>query len=249
MRPLVGITAWRRKLDTYLGPEILQTLSAYYSDSVIAAGMTPMIFPNAQNTDEAGRLVGLVDGVIISGGDDVDPSSYDEEKTRSKGNDPAVDGFEVAVVRAARSQGKPVLAICRGLQLLNVALGGTLEQEITSPGTAHEPINDDSDPDEVNSRHHIVTFEEGGLLAEIYGSQEAKVNTLHHQGIANLAPELILEGRADDGLIEAARFAGDWWAVGVQWHPERMEGDHQSIFTALREAIKLRGRDPPSTPR
>ena len=237
MRPLVGITAWRRKLDTYLGPETLQALSAYYSDSVIAAGMTPVIFPNAQNPAEAERLVDLVEGVVISGGDDIDPSSYGEEDTGSKGNDPSVDTFEVAVVQAARSQGKPVLAICRGLQLLNVALGGTLDQDITSPGTAHEPITADSDPDDVNARRHIVTFEEGGVLAEIYGSQEAKVNTLHHQGIASLAPELILEGRADDGLIEAARCEGDWWAVGVQWHPERMEGDHQAIFAAFREAV------------
>ena len=238
MRPLVGITAWRRKLDTFLGPETLHALSAYYSDSVIAAGMTPVIFPNAQNPAEAERLVDLVEGVVISGGDDIDPSSYGEENTDSKGNDPSVDTFEVAVVQAARSQGKPVLAICRGLQLLNVALGGTLEQDVTSSGTVHELITDDSDPDDVNARRHVVTFEEDGLLAEIYGSQEAKVNTLHHQGIANLAPGLILEGRTDDGLIEAARCEGDWWAVGVQWHPERMEGDHQAIFEAFRSAIK-----------
>lgn len=238
MRPLVGITAWRRKLDTYLGAETLQTLSAYYSDSVIAAGMTPVIFPNAQNPAEAERLVDLVEGVVISGGDDIDPSSYGENDTGSKGNDASVDTFEVAVVQAARSQGKPILAICRGLQLLNVALGGTLKQEVTSSGTVHELITDDTDPDDVNARRHVVTFEEDGLLAEIYGSQEAKVNTLHHQGIANLAPELILEGRTDDGLIEAARCEGGWWAVGVQWHPERMEGDHQAIFAAFEQAIQ-----------
>lgn len=241
MRPLVGITAWRRRLDTYLGPETLQALSAYYTDSVIGAGMTPIMFPNAQDPAEADRLVGMVEGVLISGGDDIDPSTYGEEATKhSTGNDPAVDAFEVAVVRAARDQDKPVLAICRGLQLLNVALGGTINQLVTAPGTVHEPITADSDPDDVNSRRHVVTFEEGSLISEIYGAAEAKVNTLHHQGVARLAEGLVVEGRTDDGLIEVARCDGDWWALGVQWHPERMEGDHQAVFSAFRDAITRR---------
>ncbi len=229
MRPLVGITAWRRTLDTYLGPEALQTLSTYYSDSVMNAGMTPVMFPNRQDPAEADRLVGLVEGVLLTGGDDIDPSSYGERETTSRGNDPAVDAFEVAVVRAAQNQDKPVLAICRGLQLLNVAMGGSITQEIGVPGTAHEPITAESEADEVNSRRHVVAFEEGSWISEIYGAGEAKVNTLHHQGIARVAQGLIVEGRSDDGLIEAARCDGEWWALGVQWHPERMEGDHQAI--------------------
>lgn len=237
MRPLVGINAWRRKLDTYLGPEVLQTLSTYYSDSIIRAGMTPVMLPNGQDPDEAARLVSLVDGLVLSGGDDIDPSSYGDENKGSKGNDPAADNFEVALVMAARDQGKPVLAICRGLQILNVALGGTITQEITAPGTPHEPITEDSDPDEVNSRRHVVRFEDGSRIAEIYGATEAKVNTLHHQGLSSVGDGLIVEGRSDDGLIEAARCDGEWWALGVQWHPERMEGDHQAIFEAFRDAI------------
>jgi putative glutamine amidotransferase len=83
----------------------------------------------------------------------------------------------------------------------------------------------------------VVRFEAGSRLADIYGAEEAKVNTLHHQGIDALAPGLIVEGRTDDGLIEAFRCDGDWWALGVQWHPERMEGEHQSVFAAFREAV------------
>ena len=240
MRPLVGINAWRRRLDTYLGPELLQTLSTYYSNSIIDAGMTPVMFPNGQDPAEASRLVGLVEGLVLSGGDDIDPASYGAENQASKGNDPAVDDFEVALIRAAREQGKPVLAICRGLQILNVALGGTIDQEITAAGTPHEPITASSDPDEVNSRRHVVTFEEGSLISEVYGATEAKVNTLHHQGIASLGEGLVIEGRSDDGVIEAARCQGDWWALGVQWHPERMEGDHQAIFNAFRAAVEAR---------
>lgn len=237
MRPLVGVTAWKRRLDTFLGPEVLQSLSTYYSNSIIDAGMTPLMFPNGQDPAEAARLVSLVDGVVISGGDDIDPSSYGAEVVSANGNDPAVDDFEVAVVEAARDQDKPVLAICRGLQVLNVALGGTLAQEVTAKGAIHELIDKDSDPEDINARRHIVRFESDSWLGEIYGAAEAKVNTLHHQGIDRLAVGLIVEAKADDGLIEAARCNGSWWALGVQWHPERMTDDHQLIFQAFRETL------------
>jgi putative glutamine amidotransferase len=203
--------------------------------------MTPVMFPNGQTPEAAGRLVAAVDGIILSGGDDVDPPSYGHRPTTSKGNDPEVDRFEIALVTAARDQGKPVLAICRGLQLLNVALGGTLRQEVTG-GDVHQAFTDDSTPEEWRARSHVVSFEDGSRLSGIYGAAEAKVNTLHHQGIDELAPGLVVEGRADDGLIEAFRCDGGWWALGVQWHPERMEGEHQTIFEAFRGAVEEAGR-------
>ncbi len=236
MRPLVGITSWKRTLDTFYGPDTLQTLSTYYTDSIIAAGMTPIMFPSSLDPSEADRLVATVDGVLISGGDDIDPESYGEENTASHGTNPAADSFEVAVVHTAEKLGKPLLAICRGLQLLNVAFGGTLDQEVTSAGGVHELIS--KDPDEMNSRRHVVTLAEGSILAEMYGTTEAKVNTLHHQGVGQLADRLIPEGRTDDGLIEAARCRGDWWALGVQWHPERLDGDHQEIFRVYRQVLE-----------
>lgn len=235
MRPLVGITAWRRRLDTFYGPDTLQTLSVHYTDAIVGAGMTPLIFPSSLDPAEAGRLVSKVDGVVLSGGSDVDPARYGAENTHSTDFHAEVDSFEVAVVEAARAQGKPLLAICRGLQLLNVALGGTLSQEVTSEGGVHDLIT--RDHDSMSSRRHVVTLEEGSILRDIYGSSEAKVNTLHHQGVDRLADGLIVEGRTDDGLIEAARCGGDWWALGVQWHPERMDADHQALFRVFREAI------------
>lgn len=235
MRPLVGITSWRRRLDTFYGPDTLQTLSVYYTDAVSAAGMTPVMFPSSLDPSEADRLVTMVDGVILSGGDDVDPSTYGAENTHSTRSHSEVDLFEIAVVEAARAQGKPLLAVCRGLQLLNVALGGTLVQEVTTGGGVHDLIGDDHD--EVAARRHVVTFEDGSVLAGLYGSTEAKVNTLHHQGIADLADDLIVEGRTDDRLVEAARCRGDWWALGVQWHPERLDGDHQVLFTEFRRVL------------
>jgi putative glutamine amidotransferase len=241
MKPLVGITAWRRTLDTFYGPDTLQTLSTYYTDSVVEAGMTPVLIPAALDQDQAARLVASVDGLLLSGGDDVDPASYGAENTHSHNVSPAVDGFEIALALEAREQGKPVLAICRGLQLLNVALGGTLIQEVTSDGGVHELVS--RDHVEMNARRHVVRFEDGSILAGLYDSEETKVNTLHHQGLDRLAADLVVEGRSDDGLVEAARVAGDWWVLGVQWHPERLEGEHRAIFAAFKEAIHAAGAE------
>lgn len=236
MKPVIGISAWRRRLETFYGPDTLQTLSTYYTDSVVRAGMTPVLFPAALDPADAGRLLDMVDGLLLSGGDDVDPATYEAENTDSKLTDTGVDQFEIALARAARERKKPVLAICRGLQLLNVALGGTLRQEVTAPGTVHEPVT--RDHEEMNARRHVVTFERGSVLADMYGAEEAKVNTLHHQGLDRVSDQLVVEGRTEDGLVEAARFDGDWWALGVQWHPERLDDEHQRIFGLFREVVE-----------
>ena len=241
MRPVIGITAWRRRLDTYLGSEVLQTLSAYYSDAVVSAGMTPLMFANGQAPGEAERLVALVDGVLVSGGDDVDPATYGADTIRASGRDDSVDAFEMAVIRAARAQDKPLLAICRGLQIMNVTFGGTLCQDVTGSDGVHGVISDESDPAELNARSHSVLFEGGSVMAGIYDAPSANVNTLHHQGIDRLGEGLVVEGRTDDGLIEAARWNGEWWALGVQWHPERMDGHHRRVFDAFRQAVMARG--------
>jgi putative glutamine amidotransferase len=237
MNPLVGVTTWRRRLDTFYGPDTLMTLSTSYTDSMVAAGLTPVLIPAALEDADAYRFIDVVDGLLVSGGDDVHPETYGTEPTVSRGIDTEVDRFEIALVEAARAAGKPVLAICRGLQILNVALGGTLLQEVTSKGGAHELITEETDPDEMYTWRHVVRFEPDSIIGGLYGADEAKVNTLHHQGIDRLASDLIVEGRSDDGLIEAARYKGDWWALGVQWHPEKMGVDHRHLLAAFREEM------------
>jgi putative glutamine amidotransferase len=238
MRPVVGITTWRRNVTSFFGEEDLQTLTNFYIAALRSAGMTPVMFTAEEDPAAAGPLVDLVDGVVLSGGQDVDPALYGAENTHSRGVDSADDRFELALVETARERNKPLLAICRGIQVLNVALGGTLDQEVTSPGGVHEWIDKETDPEELVARRHVVRFEPDARLAKMYGAAEAKVNTIHHQGIDRLAPELVVEGRTDDGLIEAVRYDGDWWALGVQWHPERLDGDHHKIFDLFRESVE-----------
>lgn len=237
MKPLVGVTTWRRRLDTFYGPDTLMTLSTTYTDAMIEADLTPVLIPAALADEEADRFVDVVDGLLISGGDDVHPETYGTEPTVSRGIDAEVDRFEIALIEAARRAGKPVLAICRGLQILNVALGGTLLQEVTSEGGVHELITKDTDPEEMYTWRHVVRFEPDSIIGGLYDAGEAKVNTLHHQGIDRLASDLIVEGRSDDGLIEAARCKGQWWALGVQWHPEKMDLDHRHLLTAFRREM------------
>ncbi|MFO7298679.1 MAG: gamma-glutamyl-gamma-aminobutyrate hydrolase family protein [Actinomycetes bacterium] len=236
MKPVVGITAWRRTLTTAFGPDRLHTIACDYTESLERSGLAPLVFPAGLSPDDAPRLVSRVDGVLLSGGEDVDPSFYGQETVHSRNCDPEVDRFELAVIEAARELGKPLLAICRGLQILNVAFGGTLHQEVTSPGGVHDTIAG-ATPEEMHARRHEVSFPDGSLLAALYGAASAAVNTLHHQGIDRPGEGLTVEAVAADGLIEGIRHDGDWWAVGVQWHPEKLEGDHQRIFTAFREAI------------
>jgi putative glutamine amidotransferase len=236
----VGITTWRRKVTSFFGEEDLQTLTNFYIAALRGAGMTPVMFPDEEDPAESDRLVDLVDGVVLSGGQDVDPELYGAENTHSRGVNPAADRLEIAIVEAARQREKPLLAICRGIQVLNVTLGGTLHQEVTSPGGVHELIDKETDPEELVARRHVVRFESEARLAKMYGAAEAKVNTIHHQGIDRLAAGLIVEGRTDDGLIEAVHYDGDWWALGVQWHPERLDGVHLKIFDLFRDSVQER---------
>lgn len=238
MRSLIGVTAWRGEFPTYAGPQALNTLEVTYSDAVVAAGMMPVIIPNGLDPALAPEFVSSFDGLVLTGGGDIDPSIYHRDRWRVEESDIEIDRFEIALVKAARSSGTPLLAICRGLQLLNVALGGTINQDVTAPATAHEPIDESHRPEELELRRHPVAFEPAGLLAAIFETEELKVNTLHHQGIDQIGPGLVVEARAPDGLIEAARHEGKWWAVGVQWHPERMEREHnRRLFDAFRKVV------------
>ena len=152
-----------------------------------------------------------LDGLVLQGGADISPLAYGEEPLKPEwAGDPMRDGYEIELVRAFTAAGKPVLGICRGAQLINVALGGSLHQDVP----AHRS-------DDYDQHAHEVRLEPGSGLARLYGETgPRRVVSIHHQAIKRLAPGLKVEARADDGVIEAVRGTSAGYVCAVQWHPE-----------------------------
>jgi putative glutamine amidotransferase len=233
LRPLIAITTWRRELPTFLDPRnLLYTLGDEYVRSVAAPGAIPLLLPHL-GPSEVPRVLDGVDGLVISGGGDVHPASYGAEPAGSDDVDGAADASEIALVRQARDRGLPTLAICRGMQVVNVAFGGTLRQEIGVAGTVHPPVPHD-DPELVRRMTHPVSIVPGSRLATVLGAGRRSVNTIHHQGVEDLGEGLEVVATAPDGMIEAIEPRDPTWPVlAVQWHPEKLAGADAPLFDWL----------------
>ncbi len=229
-RPRIGITRWED-----VPGERLQ----FYWDRVREAGGDVIDLVSADA--DASNL----DGLVLTGGVDVDPARYGEEQhPKVRRIDPRRDEFELTVLQRALDADIPVLAICRGHQLLNVAFGGTLLQHIEGDG--HRAHKEGDMP----SRWHAVHLEPEGHLAAVYGVEEMEVNSRHHQAVlpAMLAPDLRPLACSPDGILEAMESTRHSWVLGVQWHPERPEPEHpgfagrnRTLFQALvAEARRVR---------
>jgi putative glutamine amidotransferase len=215
-------------------------VNAAYLQALLAAGGVPLILSPLMGPSLAGPALEGVDGLILTGGEDLDPAWYGAEPSpllsppsRER------DLFELALFAVARQRGLPILGICRGIQLINVGMGGTLFQDLPTdrPGLVNHRPEGPRD-----SRSHRVRLEPGSRAAEALGADAITVNSSHHQAIKDLAPGLMATGWTDDGLIEAAEAAPDApWLLAVQWHPEEMYRDRwapeRGLFAALvREA-------------
>jgi putative glutamine amidotransferase len=213
-------------------------LNSAYVRSVSAAGGIPVMLSPLIGPSYAARALDGVDGLVLTGGEDVDPAWYNTERSPLS-NPPSRerDLFELALFAAARQRELPILGICRGIQLINVALGGTLYQDLPSerPGPVdHNRAGTRTD------RSHAIRLAPGSLAAEVLGAESVRVNSFHHQGIRDLAPGLVATGWSEDGLIEAVEAAaGQPWLLAVQWHPEEMHAESaapdRGLFTALVE--------------
>ncbi|WP_329364649.1 gamma-glutamyl-gamma-aminobutyrate hydrolase family protein [Streptomyces sp. NBC_00669] len=222
---LVAVTSWRRPLDTYLGDGTdLYTLGTEYAHAVSAAGGVPVLTPTL-TAEEAEVVLDTVAGVLLSGGGDVHPATYGAagaagaaDSADSAGDlDPGRDATETALVRGALRRRMPVLGICRGLQIANVALGGTLKADL--PVTAAHPAVHGA-RELRNLRHEVRT--DTSWLRDCL-PDPARVNSIHHQALDRMAAALRPVAWAADGVIEAAESrTPDWYFRGVQWHPEKM---------------------------
>ncbi|HXG97359.1 MAG TPA: gamma-glutamyl-gamma-aminobutyrate hydrolase family protein [Gemmatimonadales bacterium] len=225
--PAVAVTAPRRLVE---GRERV-TLNTAYVRALAGAGLVPLAVPTMLAADRAGAALAAVRGLVLTGGEDVAPARYGAAPHPRLGDvDPVRDAAELALIAAARARGLPILAICRGIQILNVALGGTLYQDLDSERPGPVPHNDETG-------RHPVHVEAGSLLERALGARSASVNSRHHQAIRDLAPGLKAVAWADDGIIEGAEpsDAKEPWMVAVQWHPEDLT--ERALFDGFARAV------------
>jgi putative glutamine amidotransferase len=213
-----------------------------YVDAVIRAGAAPLLIPNVTDRTLLRTLYDLVDGLLLSGGGDIDPNYYGESRHEACGiPDLERDETELALIRWAIEEGKPLLAICRGIQVVNVALGGTLYQDLQAQ--APEAERHDWSPGYPRDYiAHSVSISPQTRLGRIVGADPLPVNSFHHQAIKHVAPELTVTARAPDQIIEAVEGKGHPFVVGVQWHPEglaREDARAQRLFDALVKACRM----------
>ena len=227
-RPVIGIpTQTLHAIDGIpdgLPPSWVMNQRYYYA--AVDAGGVPWMIPLLANDLETLRCIyERLDGVLLAGGVDMDPRNFGQEPRPGLGNvDPARDAVELALARWAITDGKPLLGLCRGLQVINVALGGSLHQDLETE--VPESIKHDYFPTAGFERDylaHDVDLSAGSRLARMFGGSRIPVNSMHHQGINRLAPELVVSARAPDGLIEGIETRDDDFVVGVQWHPEVLD--------------------------
>lgn len=247
MKPLIGISCCTKQFGIFGMPNHAAS-DTYVRATDQVVGGVPVLIPANGHAADAATLLDRLDGIILTGSrSNVQPSLYGgPPHPEGTPEDPARDSATLPLIRAAVARGVPVLAICRGFQELNVALGGSLHQRLQDlPGRF-----DHSTPMQPNGKvrtgkAHAVRVVPGSWLHRLAGATEIAVNSLHNQGIDRLAPRLVAEGTAPDGTIEAVRVSdAPGFAIGIQWHPEYdFETDALShrIFAAFADAVRAHG--------
>lgn len=236
--PLIGITSGYRTIELkYLH----SCLSRKYTQAIIKAGGVPLILPANLPVNQLSSLLPKLDGVLFSGGDDVNPQLYGEDQLpKTKKILDERDEIESVLLKSCLEHGKPVFGICRGFQVINVVLGGTLYQHVL---TQHpEAIQHDRHDDKREKLHHSVTVTPGSLLARLTSQNSIRVNTLHHQGIRDLAKGLKIGATCtEDGLIEAVEITDQRFFLAVQWHPEELADypEQRILFEGFVQACQL----------
>jgi putative glutamine amidotransferase len=214
---IIAITTWR-KLDEQNYASF--HLAEAYIEALTQAGACPILIPLGLSEDDLKNLLAGCDGVVFSGGGDISPQFYGASPSPAiKGIDTDRDGLELALFRLVEEKRRPFLAICRGLQLVNVALGGTLCADIAGCHTGAIK-HDFMEKYPRNFRAHEVKISSQSQLEGILGCSSLEVNSIHHQAVEQLAPDLIASAHSADGLVEAVELSDHPFGIGVQWHPE-----------------------------
>ena len=243
--PIIGLTGMRwpdgNKNDMFT----MDKTQVHYIEAVQRSGGIPIILPVLEifNSDTVRRQVSLVDAILIQGGIDITPSFYGEEPlpeldiTCKK-----TDEFILEVIKVARERKMPILGICKGMQLINVAFGGTIYQDLKYAGLDSKSHRQSEDT--ITDTFHSINVEKNSLLAKLIPNKEKlNVNSYHHQAVKDLGRDLRIDAKADDGIIEAISFDGNaQWILGVQFHPEqliRKDDEFKALFSEFVKQANL----------
>lgn len=214
VKPIIGVTT------SYADERTLQT-SYDNIDAVVQAGGIPLVLANASASEDMDQIITRLDGVLVTGGGDIDPTLFGEEPHRELGViHPDRDRFETALLEKCLEKNKPVLAICRGCQILNIAAGGDMYQDIYSQTSSTLLQHTQRAPRSHAS--HFINVEDGSLLAKITSRSRYKVNSFHHQAVRELGENFQVSALSSDGIIEAFESRRHTFVLAVQWHPECM---------------------------
>jgi putative glutamine amidotransferase len=230
--PLIGITTSHFTTTT---PLLADGVNEAYIKAVQRAGGLPVLIPLVLTEVQLDDLASRLDGLLFTGGGDIDPARYDGlAHVAVYDIDQPRDDTEIYLVQRASRTGQPFLGICRGIQVINVALGGSLYSHIADQKA--DALKHDYYPGYPRGHHaHPVQVSADSRLAQILGTAQVEVNSLHHQGLENIAPSLKVTAYAPDQLVEAVELAGHPFGLGVQWHPEWLQEapEMRALFSAL----------------
>lgn len=242
LQPLVAVSTDVRKFENYTWHAAPRQ---YIEAAITGANVFPVLVPSFGNRLDLDTLLASVDGVMLTGSkSNVHPSLYGAEATEANGPyDPERDATTLPLIRKAIAQGVPLLAICRGIQELNVALGGSLASEIQErPGTMDHRAPESENQDERFAIRQVATIKPDSCLASVFGAGEIHINSVHRQAVDRLGGNLQVEATAADGTVEAVSVRNaSAFAVGVQWHPEywvHSDSTSAKIFAAFGDAVR-----------
>ncbi len=232
VKPIIGISANLK--------EQFLSVSTDYIQAITEFGGVPLVIPNLQE-DAIDRIIQQIDGFLLTGGGDIDPTLFGEEPLQGLGHiTPERDGFEIAITQKMLKLNKPILGICRGIQILNIAAGGDMYQDLYSQ--IEKRLLQHTQQSPRWHATHFVHIKKGTLLGDIIQKEKVKVNSFHHQAVRNIPNEFEVSARASDGIIEAVESKIHSFVMGVQWHPECMTARNDpasaAIFKAFIKACK-----------
>lgn len=238
MKPIIGVTASLELGRDDYGIELADT------EAILAAGGLPVMLPHLVEEADLDEIAEHIDGLFLAGGYDIDPTLFGEEPHPNLGVIiPSRDAFELALAKKVLAMNKPILGVCRGAQILNIAVGGDMYQDITTQVKGDLLQHQQKAPKFHGS--HFVDVTEGSLLNRLTGKMRIKVNSRHHQANRLVPAPFVISGKASDGIVEAVESMHHHFVLGVQWHPENMARASDSasvqIFSGFVEACKEEG--------